>query len=51
MNYGVSDSLTSNFNMEKELLKYEINSDDTFKISNYGTDKNMKLLDVPDEKE
>lgn len=44
MNYGVSDSLTSNFNMEKELLKYEINSDDTFKISNYGTDKNMKLF-------
>lgn len=44
MNYGVSDSLTSNFNMEKELLKYEINYDDTFKITNYGTDKNMKLF-------
>lgn len=43
INYDTSLSLTSNLNYEQEVLQYEINNDQTFRITNDGTNKNMKL--------
>lgn len=43
MDYEVSSSLTSNFDMNGEAFEYEISSLEKVRITNSGTDKNMKL--------
>lgn len=42
-NYDISQGLTSNFNMKQKELKYEINSNETFRITNNEIDKNINL--------
>lgn len=43
MDYEVSSSLTSNFDMNGEAFEYEITLEEKVRITNSGTDKNMKL--------
>jgi len=42
-NYNISTNLTSNFNMEQKVLEYEINKNETYRITNDGTNKNINL--------
>lgn len=44
INFDIDSSLPSNFNLKKEVLEYEIDSDQTYRITNLGTNKNMKLF-------
>lgn len=43
INYDVSSTLTSSFNMEQKILEYEIKDNQVFRITNFGTNKNMNL--------
>jgi len=42
-NYNISTNLTSNYNMEQIVLEYEKNKNETYRITNDGTNKNINL--------
>ena len=42
--YDINPSLTTNFGFEQNVIEYEINNNEIFKITNDGTDKNMNLF-------
>lgn len=44
INYDIGSSLTSNFTLEQKVIEYKINNNQTFKITNDGTNKNMNLF-------
>lgn len=43
INFDIDKNLTNNFEMQQEVLEYEISDDETFRITNFNTNKNMKL--------
>ena len=43
IDFDIDKNLTNNLEMEQEVLEYEIEDDETFRITNFNTNKNMNL--------
>lgn len=43
INFDIDKNLTNNFEMKQEVLEYEVTDDETFRITNFNTNKNMNL--------